>query len=257
MNRTHSNFRRFVALAGAGVAALSLLYFTMSHEGVRAATPPPTTSPQVVGQGLSPPVLAHEQLSGWEYIAMEDQGAVGVVVSYDRKTRQGVEAFAQANRQLAGQVQGPIKTSVVFARPLSLDEFREITAKSGFKVSDYTMRATESNGLRVTLFGRIAAQANGAIPPDTDQQVTIALQHGHNATLKGVITMEGVADPAQIAQLLADSRVYTTEVTQAIASQRVQATVAARNTRVSPSPVEARLISPLYWAMEDTGIAPK
>lgn len=199
----------------------------------------------------------HEQSSGWEYVAGVSDGKLNIVVNYDKLTRGGIEAFAAANQQLVEQVHGPVQVSVVFNRPLSIDEFKDEVTKSGIKINSYTMRAVEKNGNRVTLSGGPLPRAKSVALQDIGQQLPAALARFPDATFRGVVTVEATADQSQLKQLLADGRVFTTDVTQAIATDRARAKLVSANASVAQLPVESRIAAPLYWFMENTGIAPR
>lgn len=106
----------------------------------------------------------------------------------------------------------------------------------------------------VTISG--AARGSELVPQSTLDSV---LQHAPGGTpgFKGIITADIVATQAQIKQLLSDSRVYVTDVTYAIAAQRARAALASSNANAANLPIVASATKPLYWDLEETGIAPK
>jgi hypothetical protein len=121
-------------------------------------------------------------------------------------------------------------------------------------VTGYTMRALDSTGTRITLTG---APLEGTLVPQQllDQTLGKAGQRASGVTFKGIVTVEATATPAQLRQLLADERVFTTDVGGAIATERARAKLVAGNAAVAQLPVQTRLAAPLYWYMENTGVA--
>ncbi len=198
----------------------------------------------------------HEHFAGWEYMAASTNEALEIIVNYEKLTPEGIKAFAEANRKLIDQIHGQVSVSVVFRRPLSINEFQALVGKSGLSVESYTMRAVDSAGQRITIQG--APDTKALVPQAMFNSMLTNIQsRSAGVSFRGIVTVNGIATPEQIKQLLADKRVFTTDVTQAIAAERARAQLASQNTALAQLPVHARLAAPLYWFMENTGIAAK
>lgn len=198
----------------------------------------------------------HEQLDGWGYVAATDGNQTSVIVLYEELTQSGVKAFDEANRRLANQVAGPVSVSVVFQRPLSVDEFKELVQQTKLSIQSYTMRAVDVAGTRITIDG--APDGNTLVPQGMlERMLSHAKDDFSGFTFKGIITVEATANPAQLRKLLADERVFTTDVSRAVATEHARAKLAAHNPNVAQLPTSSRLATPLYWVMEDVGLAGK
>ncbi len=247
-----------VALVTVGIIAPQL--------GSRAASGTTIPTPSVIAtRGMmtgSPTLVAKpanaisEEFTGWKYDAGVQDGTITVSVHYDVASRQGIEAFSAANRQLISQVHAAIPVSIVFRRPLSVSEFQDVVQKSGVQVKDYTIRAVDNKGMRVTIGG--APRGTDLVPQTTlDMMLAKVDKLSPGTAFKGIVTVDAVADQGQLNALLVDSRVYTTDVSQAIATERARAKYAATNAAVARLPVDGGITLPLYWFMENVGIAPK
>ncbi len=238
-----------LTLVTIGLVALSLTVVTM--RGVAADTP---TAPSQQSNQIG------EKLAGWEYFAAPGDGAFNVIVNYDKGSAQGINAFAAANRQLVDQVNGSVEATVVFKQPITASEFKDLIGKSGVQVKAYTMRAISGTGLRATIAG--APLGNDLFPQAAlDGLVRNVNQKQAGVVFKGVVTVDVTANQRQLKQLLADGRVYTTDVTQSVAIGRARAkavtNAAMSKANVASLPTKSRLAAPLYWYMEDMGIAPQ
>ncbi len=243
--------RRLRKPFGIGVLALATLLFGFHLEqgGASALT-------QATPQPASGSPYLHERFDGWEYQAATDGSELSVVVNYDRLTPGGVNAFGESNRRLVDQVEGSVPVSVVFRRPLSVSEFEQLIQQAGLAVSTYTMRAVDDKGGRITIQGAPDKQmlVSQLLLKSTLARIEERLP---GAEFKGVVTVDATATRAQLKRLLADQRVFTTDVTRAIATDRARSGFASRGVDVSHLPAQSRLVGPLYWFMEDTGVALK
>lgn len=70
-------------------------------------------------------------------------------------------------------------------------------------------------------------------------------------------TIRVIDSQGQLRQLLADTRVYTTDVTQAVAAERAQKKAAISDAAAAQLPVHTHQYMPVYWFMENIGIATK
>lgn len=232
---------------GASIVAALVLGLTFFRYSASAASEP---SP------LAPKPSIHEQFDGWEYLAAPDSDNLNITVNYEKLTAAGIRAFGEANRKLVEQVHGQVVVSVVFRRPLSVDEFKDLVRKSGLKVENYTMRAVDGTGGRITIQG--TPNAGDLVPQEMFNTMLANVQsRSQGATFKGIVTVDATATQAQLKQLLADERVFTTDVSQARATERARAALAAHNPAQAQLPAHTRLAAPLYWFMENTGVAEK
>lgn len=236
-----------------GVAVLTLAVllfgFQLQQSAASAAT-------QLAPQPPADQKQIQAHFDGWDYHAVADGGQLNVIVNYDRLRPEGVNAFAQANRKLASQVQGSTSVTGVFRRPLAVQEFEGLVKQTGLQVTSYTLRAVDTKGGRITIQG---APLKTELVPQSLLKATLAnvQQRLPGAVLKGIVTVDASATQAQLKQLLADQRVFTTEVATAVAADRARATLASQGVDVSRLTVHSRLAAPLFWFMENTGLVTK
>jgi hypothetical protein len=200
--------------------------------------------------------VVEETLTGLKYSGgLGDDGVVHVLVSFDGKTANGLKAFDKANRELVKEVQGTIAVSVVFQRPISIDEFKEIVQASGIKVKSYDIRAVENDGTRITV-NSVPSSVSGELVPAgmLNQAMNAWKSKPKGATFKGIIDVDAVATQDQIKKLLNDKRIFTTEIARSVTAQRIVSKVGLN----SLIPTQGYLSDgPLYWQLEETGLAPK
>ncbi len=209
---------------------------------------------------VSPARTVNEDLGAWKYTAgIGDDGVLHVLINFPSKTAADIEAFNTTNRSLVKEIQGNARVLVIFRQPLSVDEFKQLVQASGIKVENYEMRAVEADGTRITLNGGPSASNNELVPQSAlDTMINSWQKLPGGATFKGFISVEGIATQVQISALLADKRVFTTELTRAVATQRLLKKLGVANTFLQDkSKFESRLSAPIYWNMENTGLAPK
>ena len=230
---------------GFGIALLAALLIgvRLHGDGALAAAQPPA-DPQVIS----------EQFDGWAYQAALDDTTLSIIVNYDKLTPEGIKAFGEANRKLVDQVDGVVQASVVFQRPLSVQEFEGLVQQNRLSVESYILRAIDSTGGRITIQG---APDNDELVPQQMLRTILNNVDSHlpGTAFKGIVAAEIRADQAQLKQLLTDNRVFTTEVARAVATKRARAQVAAQNPDRAEIAARSRLSAPLYWFMESTGVA--
>jgi len=251
-----------VACAGTGGNPAAVLTVTPPPA---LTPPPPTVAPAAMPAMLPTPDpatgLVAEQFDGWRYTAGVAEGAVFVSVAYDVSSARGIAAFAAANRTLATQVQGAVPVHVVFRRPLSADEVAVIVGATRIAVTGYIARAVDDQGLRVTMMGPGMPPGAGGTPmptvaPTPTRPDRTPAPANPRAGFKGYVTLDATADAGQLAQLLADARVFTTDVTEAVATARGRAALIASDPSRAALPVRHAPSSGLYWWLEERGIAP-
>lgn len=235
-------------IAGSATVAIVFGLGLFMHRDIATASSP--TAPQ------EPTAPFQGQFEGWNYLAAQDDDHISVLINYEKLTPEGIKAFAAANRKLVEQLRGPASVAVVFQRPLSIDEFKYLVQQSSLQVESYTMRAVDVTGTRITMQG--APIGRELVPQDMFNATLAHVQsQSSGVVFKGVITVDGTATPAQLKQLLTDERVFTTDITRTVAVENARAQIAARAANLKQLPIESRLVAPLYWFMEDTGVASK
>jgi len=251
-----------VACAGTGGNPAAVLTVTPPPA---LTPPPPTVAPAAIPAMLPTPDpatgLVAEQFDSWRYTAGVAEGAVFVSVAYDVSSARGIAAFDAANRTLATQVQGAVPVHVVFRRPLSADEVAAIVGATGIAVTGYIARAVDDQGLRVTMMGPGMPPGAGGTPmptvaPTPTRPDRTPAPANPRAGFKGYVTLDATADTGQLAHLLADGRVFTTDVTEAVATARGRAALIVGDPSRAALPVRRAPSSGLYWWLEERGIAP-
>jgi len=118
------------AIIAIAVTVLACTWIAPQVAPLAASTLPSAITPIPA----KPDEAVKEQLSGWRYDAIVAEGVLRVSVNFDVSSRQGVMAYADANRQLVGQVSSAIPAILVFKQPLSATEFQDVVQKSGIQV---------------------------------------------------------------------------------------------------------------------------
>ena len=197
-----------------------------------------------------------EQLNSWKYSAvLGDDKVLNVVVDYGHQTASDILAFDKSNRDLVNEIQGDIQISVIFQHPLTVDEFKDLVQKSGIKVDTYSARAIDKANVRITIDGSPSIDKKDLVPQASLDKVLEHVQaNSPGVIFKGFTSVDGTASKAQVQQLLTDKRVFTVDVSRGIAVQRVRSKLGSSEMIQG---IETRLVTPIYWIMEDTGIAPK
>lgn len=207
-------------------------------------------------------------LGSWRYhYAIHDDGGV-FAVSYDypRRSAADVHAAASAMNQAASTFASsgsPFKATLVFGRPLSLDEFTTFARANGISPAQSELRAIDSEGrpLKVGIAPEYSRDAAGRLligqplpggePIDT--AALARLETGkHTFTVIGVISTEVTLDSASFAKIQRDHRVFAVDVLPQVLINEVR----RRHPGAKPGSIWAQ--DPLlYPAMEATGLAPK
>ncbi len=214
-------------------------------------------------------LLVEQTANGISYAAAFDtvQQRVDGRVSYDYISAEGVKAYLDFNRsaaqQIAARPSSPVRINIVFSRPMSQAEFEQFVQSYQLTVHHYTIRAVESDGARVTIFG---GPENGQlIPAAILDSVSADIKTRNAADIKGWIETEVTTTPDHLQKMLDDPAVFTTEaaytliydsltaerLTQAGASAATLQAIQANTDRT------VQITHPsLYWSLEDLGMVP-
>jgi len=207
-------------------------------------------------------------LGSWrfEYGIHNDEGTYAISYDYPRNSAADVRAAASAMNQTAAsfaKAGTPFRATVVFARPLSIDEFTAFARTTGISPTQSELRALDSNGrpLKVGIASEYAHDATGRLlighPLQGGEPIdTAALARmqagGHSFTVVGVISTEVTLDRMTFAKIQRDGRVFAVDVLPEVLTAEVQ--------RQHPGVAAASIWAQdplLYPAMEATGLAPK
>jgi len=204
-----------------------------------------------------------ERFGSWGYAAGRDpdDGQLDVVVFPDVTSATTLLAFDAANRAAVGQVTAPTPVTVTLRRPLSGDEVAALARAAGVPITGYTARYVEDQGLRATLSSAGAPPEAGGRPmatiaPTPTRPDSTPTPPNPRAGFRGYITLDVIADAGQITTLLADDRVFTVDVVRVIAVRRARAALIASDPAFAALPLRLTMQTPLYWWLENYGIAP-
>jgi len=204
-----------------------------------------------------------ERFGSWGYAAGRDpdDGQLDLLVFTDTTSAAALMAFDAANRAAVGQVMAPTPVTVTLRRPLSGDEVAALARVAGVPITAYTARYVEDQGLRATLSGAGAPPEAGGRPmatiaPTPTRPDSTPTPPNPRAGFKGYIMLDVTADAGQIAVLLADDRVFTVDVVRVIAVRRGRAALIASDPTFAMLPLRLTVQTPLYWWLEEHGIAP-
>jgi len=143
-------------------------------------------------------------------------------VTYDYDSLAGIQAYVAFNQAALAQLERSdlqtLQVEVVFNHPLSQADLERFVAETGLKVEQYSLRAVQSDGQRVTIYGG---------PPDdvnlvSDEQLAQVLQDikdradGH---LQGWISVEGQLPTANAQQVSVHPDVFLLDVVETVISQ--------------------------------------
>lgn len=161
-------------------------------------------------------------------------------VAFDERSISGINAFAQANRDLAPDVfarHSIARTMVTFSRPLSFEDFRELLSRSDITVHEFGIRNRAANGQRTTTYG----QPRGAdIAPERQYKSMVPTGEVFEGFFYADLTL--TAD--SYAMLAASQDVYLLDITDALVRDKVSGRFDIQEVyRSSP-----------YWNMEDLGL---
>lgn len=163
------------------------------------------------------PIKEHD-FGAWSYKAWRtDNGGVEAAVSLDDKSVAGVQAFANANRDLAAQLAGSggnIEVRVIFHRVLSPDEYLAWSASTGLDkygriyISANGVDENEQTGMLLSDSSDPwpQVQVNGLLESSRD------LPGGIKA-INGPFEVDGEVTASRLLSVLADRRVFTVDLT--------------------------------------------
>ena len=199
---------------------------------------------------------AVKSLDGWTYRCQQSQeadGAYSVNCDYASTTKAEVEAAASALNRAAQKLASgsiPFQATLVFARPITVEEFVQFVHQTGIVPTASTLRAYDQQKTTLPITMGIGPAQNGE-PLDVE-----ALERNSKgrSTLRiaGVFSTDVVLDKTTYVKVRLDTRVYAIDTLAYITHNSVSSD--------HPS-VKDKLIStgvkPLYPEMEKVGIAPK
>jgi hypothetical protein len=269
-----SNLTKFwlvlTTIALMSVVIFSLALTVASNEAHANSSNVANITTRTPVSGNSTTVITDKQ-DTWQYSAgMDGDGRLRIIVDFPHNTAVDIKNFDKTNRNLIQELQGEGLVSVTFNQPLAIADFKALSQQKALKVVGYTMRATDSSGVRFTIQGQPSVDGKEVVEQSNFDHIFAQIQQkSPTATFKGVITVYLKADKLQVQQLLADSRVFTVDVTGAVALQKVHTKLATTNSALTTQSlssmnqalttgnVVAHESVPLYWMMEDTGIVSK
>lgn len=187
-----------------------------------------------------------------EFVVSDDTNGKRAMISYSRNSKDDLVAYASTNQdllyELVGQGAKVITGQIVFVRPLGPDEFTQIVSDYDVSVESYVLRGISNSGERITIFG--APSDAELIPSPTWQQSENILKAKNEQTrIAGVITVEGQIKTANAQRLLRDERVFVVDVSTEFVRRQLQVEFEGN------TPVRVDNLFPLYWFLEDYGIA--
>ncbi len=185
-------------------------------------------------------------------------------VDYPHGTSTAVRAAAAAMNAGAAQLAlgtAPFGATIVFARPLSAEEFGQFVAATGIAPRGSVVRAVQPDGVRVTmgvppvwsrdaqglmLVGQVAP---GQVPFDQAGLDNMQRNHPQNRVL-GIVSTDVTLDAATYARVQGAPQVFAVDVLQEVVLRAIQ----GRHSDTPAAKISVRQ-SQLYWSMEDTGLA--
>jgi len=210
------------------------------------------------------PKTINDTLEGWQYkynIAPQGEGIYWANYDYNLPAPQvkvAVNAMNQAATRLAKSGMA-FNVTLVFAKPLPLDDFKAFVSNTGISPSVSYIQAIASDG----------QLAEASIPPSKkdiadgkalagseplDSKLINAIQTRQNNPLKvlGVVTTDVTLTAETYAKIIANGNVYAFDVTPYLITQRVE----REYPDAKPEKIQVAR-SLLYNAMQRAGIAPK
>ena len=211
-----------------------------------------------------------EALGDWqcEYTVPQPNEAGDYIVTYEyaRSSAADVQAAAAALNRTAVHLAGsgsPFKATLVFARPLSIDEFTSFTRKVGIAPVTSIIRAVDPEKGGIIKLGAPAEYAQdahgrfligipklGGKPIDTDGLARYT-KGRKSLRILGVISTDVILDAATHENVQRDPRVYAVDDMEHVITDLVR----KERPDVQAEHIRVRW-SILYPAMEDTHIAP-
>lgn len=208
-------------------------------------------------------------LGNWRFqyaITPEDNGDYSIMSNFARTSVTDIQTAVTAMDQAAAKLADegtPFKATIVFAKPMSVAEFKAFARTTGIAPVENYLRGIDSTGQRAIIGtppvwaknaqGRwqIGKPVPGGDPLDEESLASMA-DGPHSIKALGVIYTEATLDPATYSRVKRDPRVYAIDV-----MQHVLLDLARQN--LPDVPVEKIYVqggTRLYAAMEETGLAP-
>lgn len=248
MNTKSSRFLLLVGVASLIVAVVAVVHTSYQPKVTHASS-----------------TQQNANFGNWHYqyrVLHETDGSATVMVRYPKASAADVQLAAQAMNAEADLLAGSTKAfpaELVFTHPLSVQEFLDFVAATGIQPTESIVRGIDADGTRSTLgippvwkdgkFG----QLDSSLPAfDTDAlQRLQSGQSGQGRTILGVVTTTVTLNATTYQKVRGDVRVYAVgTLADMIAAELHHSSPTLDLSRVTIQP------SNLYWAMEDTGIAP-
>jgi len=190
-------------------------------------------------------------------------GDYSIGVDYPRAAAAEVRAAATAMNQYAEQTaraDQPFQATIVFARPLSTEEFAQFVAATGIAPTGSIVRAFQPDGTRVTMGVPPVWATDGqghrligqAAPGQSafDAAAFERLRGGHPENrVAGVVSTDVTLDAGTYGRIKGRPEVFALDTLQDIVSKDVQRQ--HPGTRAAKVHVQS---SRLYWALEDVGL---
>lgn len=185
-------------------------------------------------------------------------------VDYPRGTGAEVRAAAAAMNAGAAQLalgNVPFGATLVFARPLSTEEFGQFVAATGIAPRGSVVRAVQPDGVRVTLgvppvwskdaqgIMLVGQVAPGQVPFEQASLDGMQKNHPQDRVL-GIVSTDVTLDAATYAKVQGAPQVFAVDVLQEVVRKAIQ----GRHPDTPAAKISVRQ-SQLYWSMEDTGLA--
>jgi len=186
-------------------------------------------------------------------------------VTYDYFSSKGIKAYIDfnrtASREIAQRLNDSLSIKVVFSHPLSQAAFEQFVKTYHVEVHSYTMRAVDSNGMRITIAG--GPEDGELVPQNLLKMVTGDITDRNSAEIKGWIEAEITTTPQDLDKMQHDPDVFVTEATYTLIYdaltpenlERAGATRAATEDIRANRNRSVQITGPsLYWNLEDEGL---
>lgn len=228
------------------IAIAALISLTMISASGRSTIAEPEFPP------LAGDTLAHGE--GWTLRTEEFEGnvAAGIVFSsYDRESLLAYADAARANVDAAFAQHEIVPALLTFQRPIPVEEFPNLIDRPGATTISYHIRTIEPDGRRGTIGG--APEPDGTLL-DMDHLTDFTLrQEAKGASplrVLGVIDVEVAVDRSAYEALSKLDDVFLVDLTRAVVVDLLPAQFRQQ------VPISEVHLEPLYWHLEDAGLAP-
>lgn len=209
---------------------------------IPSAQPSHTQGPRIVS---TPEVLRGRDMGAWSYVVSRGSDGTGTYVAaavrYDTSSVSSLQAYAAANRVLAGQLaitEGEVEVLVTFRSYVLPDQFRAWVARKGLTVQTTGLRILDASGRRTGL--GVSARQNDVLP-ESD------LGWPGDPDTEGVIETRGTIPTNRLLDLATDPLVFIPDVTPAVIRQEMSGIVS------DPGEISVS-VGGAFWAMEDFGL---